>query len=73
MKTKTPKYLYTFVLQGNYGYGHGWEDLTAADTRAEIRGYRKDYRENEPGTPLRVIQRREPNPAYVPPAVPALA
>jgi hypothetical protein len=24
---KQNKYLYLYVLQGNYGYGHGWEDL----------------------------------------------
>jgi len=47
-----------YALQGDYGYGHGWEDLTAADTREEIRQYRRDYRENEPGTPLRVVKRR---------------
>lgn len=58
---KTNKYTYLYVLQGNYGYGHGWEDLTAAETHKEICSYRKDYRENEPGTPLRVIRRRELN------------
>jgi hypothetical protein len=51
------KFDYLHVLQGHYGYG--WEDLTAAETRAEIVGYRRDYRENEPGTALRIIRRRE--------------
>ncbi len=46
------------VVQGNYGYGHGFEDLTAADTRKECLGYLRDYRTNEPGTPFRVINRR---------------
>jgi hypothetical protein len=46
------------VVQGNYGYGHGWEDLTAADTRKECLGYLRDYRSNEPGTPHRMITRR---------------
>lgn len=47
-----------YTLQGNYGYGY--EDLTSADTWEEIKGYRKDYRENEPGTPLKIICRRIP-------------
>jgi hypothetical protein len=48
-----------YVVQGNYGYGHGWEDLTAASTRIEGKGYLKDYRDNESGTPFRLIKRRE--------------
>jgi len=45
-----------FVLQGTYG--HGWEDLTAEETRAEIRQRLKEYRENEGGN-YRIITRRE--------------
>lgn len=52
------KYTYLFVLQGRYGFG--WEDLTAATTRKEIRGYLRDYRVNEGGE-YRIIQRREVN------------
>lgn len=63
---KPRKFVYLWVLQGNYGYGHGWEDLTAEETHKEIRERRKEYRENEAGTPLRVIHRREPNPEYQP-------
>ena len=48
-----------YVVQGNYGYGQGWEDLTAAETRTEARGYLKDYRENEPGVPHRLIHKLE--------------
>jgi hypothetical protein len=55
---KPNKYVYLFVLQGDYG--HGWEDLTAEETRKEIRARMKDYRENEGGT-YRIIQRRELN------------
>lgn len=43
------------VLQGNYG--HGWEDLTAALSRAEIRRDKRDYEMNEGGY-YRIIQRR---------------
>jgi len=53
-KRKTKDY---WDLEGNYG--QGWEVLTAADTFKEIRQYRKEYRENEPGTPLRIKKRRE--------------
>ena len=45
-------------LQGNYGFGHGWECLTRG-THAEVKQNRKEYRENEPATPLRVVRKRE--------------
>lgn len=51
------KYDYLFIVQGSYGYG--WEDLTAEDTRSEARDRLREYRENEPGTPHRLIKRRE--------------
>lgn len=47
-----------FTLQGNYGYGDGWEDLTTEKTWKGIIQRKKEYRENEPGTPLRIIVRR---------------
>lgn len=47
------------VVQGNYGYGHGWEDLTAEENRKEARDRLREYRENERGTPFRLIRRRE--------------
>lgn len=63
---KTRKYSYLFVLQGNYGYGHGWEDLTAEEiepgqeskARRAIRQTRREYDENEGGT-YRIVRRRE--------------
>jgi hypothetical protein len=48
-----------YVVQGNYGYGHGWEDLTAEDDRKEARDRLREYRENERGVPFRLIKRRE--------------
>jgi len=45
------------VVQGNYGYGHGWEDLTAEDTRKECLARLREYRANE-SAPFRVITRR---------------
>ena len=59
MKAKN-KYKYLWILQGNYGYGHGFEDLTAEETHREIRQRAKEYRENEGGN-YRIIQRRELN------------
>ena len=47
------------VVQGNYGYGHGWEDVTAEDTRKEAMARIREYRENERGVPFRLIRRRE--------------
>ena len=46
------------VVQGNYGYGDGWEDLTAEDTRKEALARLREYRANESG-PFRLIRRRE--------------
>lgn len=54
---KPTKYLYLHILQGNYGYGHGWEDLTSEESYHEIRARLKEYRENEGGT-YRLIKRR---------------
>jgi hypothetical protein len=54
----TNKYQYLWVLQGNYGYGDGWEDLTAEETHPEIKLREKEYRENEGGV-YRIVHRRE--------------
>ena len=47
------------VVQGNYGYGQGWEDLTAEDNRKEALVRLREYRANEAGVPFRLIRRRE--------------
>ncbi len=44
-------------LQGDYG--QGWECLCAGETLREVKADRKAYRENEPGTPLRIVSKRE--------------
>jgi hypothetical protein len=56
VKRRENKYDYLFVLQGRYG--HGWEDLSASESMAEIRRTRREYRDNEGGE-YRVIQRRD--------------
>lgn len=48
-----------WVVQGNYGYGHGWEDVTAEESGKEARERIREYRENERGVPFRLIRRRE--------------
>ena len=59
------KYIYLFVLQADFGFGHGWEDLCQSENKAEMltdfREYNYKKKENEN---YRVIRRREPNPAY---------
>jgi len=59
---KPTKYEYLYVLQGNYGFGHGWEDLSAEPQtfvgRRAIRTTRQEYRDNEGGN-YRIIRRRE--------------
>jgi hypothetical protein len=45
-----------WTLQGRYG--HGWEDLTAESSRAEIKQRLKEYRENEGGE-YRIVKKRE--------------
>jgi hypothetical protein len=60
------KWIYLYVLQGNYGYGDGWQDLTGADKSlygawSEVRRDLKDYQINEGGT-YRIIERRERRP-----------
>lgn len=44
-------------LQGNYGYGDGWELLCAEDSRKECRERLKEYRENEDGN-YRIVCKR---------------
>ena len=58
------KWLYLWVVQGHYGSQYGWEDLTAEEEHREARERIKEYRENEPSSAHRMIQRRELNSAY---------
>lgn len=40
-------------------YAGGWEAVTCEDTRREASRRLREYLENEPGTPFRLIVRRE--------------
>ena len=44
-------------LQGNYGYGDGWECLCAEDSRKDAICRLREYRENEGGN-YRVVCKR---------------
>jgi hypothetical protein len=55
------KYQYVHVLQGDYGYGHGWEDLSNG-THRECRADRREYETSGHPARYRIIQRRELNP-----------
>jgi len=59
---KTNKYIYLYIIQGNYG--DGWEDLTAEEEYREARARLREYYEDEPRTLLQIIKRRELNPKY---------
>ena len=52
------KFRTEYIVQGNYGFGHGWEDLTASSSRKEARVALRDYDENESTYPHRLIARR---------------
>ncbi len=60
---KDNKFSYLYVLQGDYGYGHGWEDLDADEQtpagRKRIRINLALYRKEEGKGSYRVIKRRE--------------
>lgn len=61
MSNRRNKYVYLHVVQGNYGYGHGWEDVAASEVFREARANLREYRVNDPGHAYRMIQRRELN------------
>ena len=50
----------TWELQANYGYGDGWECLTAECTRKEAISQKQCYRDNGDFAPMRVKLVREP-------------
>jgi hypothetical protein len=52
-----------YDIQGDYGYGHGWETVTAEETYRDARVQLRGYRDNEPGVPFRIKITRERIPA----------
>jgi hypothetical protein len=51
------KYRYEYVIQGRYS--GAWEDETAEEARPEALTRLREYRENMPEYPHRLIRRRE--------------
>lgn len=47
-----------YDVEGNYGYGDGFEVVTCEAARGEARARLREYRENEPGVPFRIVKRR---------------
>jgi hypothetical protein len=47
-----------FVVQGDYGYGHGWEDLCSESSRKEALARLSEYRDNERSATHRLICRK---------------
>lgn len=54
------KYIYYYVIQGNYGY-YGFEDACFETDYKEARKRLKEHRENMPKYAHRLIKRRELN------------
>jgi hypothetical protein len=48
-----------FEIQGDYGYGHGYETVTSEENRKDAKARLKEYQENEPCVPFRLIKKRE--------------
>ena len=49
-----------FEVRGNYGFGHGFEMVTTEDTRKEAKERLREYRDNEPGIPFKIVRVRVP-------------
>lgn len=53
------KYLYLMIIQQNYGYRYGWEDVSEYDEKTEYEDWRHDIKEYRlMGYPTRTIRRR---------------
>jgi hypothetical protein len=44
----------SYEIQGNYGFGHRYETVTAEDSFPEAKQRLREYYENEPGIPFRI-------------------
>lgn len=49
-----------YELQGNYGYGDGYEYILEEEDRKEARERLKEYRENAPQYSYRIVKHRRP-------------
>ena len=49
-----------YQLLCDYGYGDGWEYVTAEDTMKEAKQRKKEYMENMPQYPYKIVKKRIP-------------
>lgn len=47
-----------YVLMTNYGYGDGWEEVLTEETFAEAKQRKREYAENMPQYPYKIVKRR---------------
>lgn len=55
-----PKWRTDYVVQQHTGGRYGWEDVASEDTRREARARLREYQQNQPEYPARLIARRVP-------------
>lgn len=49
-----------YKLMCNYGYGDGWEEVLTEETYKDIKERKKEYMENMPQYPYKIIKKRVP-------------
>lgn len=49
-----------YVLMCDYGYGDGWEEVCTETTCAEAKQRKREYCENMPQYPYKIVKRRVP-------------
>lgn len=54
IRTTTDEY----EVQQNFGYGHGWEAVCTEASRKEAQERRKEYQQNQPEYPVRIVKKR---------------
>jgi hypothetical protein len=47
-----------YEIQGNYGTGCGYECVTVEESWKNAKSQIKEYRENEPGIPFKIVKKR---------------
>ena len=49
-----------YQVHGYYSEQYGYEEVTCAENFREARDLLRDYRENEPGVPFKIVTKRVP-------------
>lgn len=50
----------TFVVLQYTGCGYGWEEVHTEDTRTEAKERLREYRDNQPEYPVKLVKKRVP-------------